>query len=139
MFRTSYELGDVLVAQQRWRDAAAAYARSLELGRGLLKADHPDLAYPLTGVGRCHLEQGQPGAALEPLERALAIRRSFQGLHAELADTLFALARARVAAGRSRAEAVALAEEAAALYGRSTRGLNVANRDEALRWVAAQR
>lgn len=73
------------------------------------------------------------------LERALAIRRSFQGVPAELADTLFALARARVAAGQSRAEAIALADEAAALYGRSTRGLNVARRDEVLRWVVTQR
>ncbi|WAS99521.1 tetratricopeptide repeat protein [Nannocystis punicea] len=139
VYTISYQLGDVLAAQQRWRDAAAVYQLGLELAPALLEPDHPDLAYPLTGLGRCHLELGRPGDALELLERALAIRRSFKGMPAELADTLFALARANVAAGRTRPEALAMAEEAAALYGRSTRGINATNRDEVLRWMAATR
>ena len=83
--------------------------------RALVEArssDTPVLAYALRGLGECSLLEGRPEQALEPLERALALRRTAPGWYWARPQTAYALARALWATGREHPRAVRLAGEA---------------------------
>jgi serine/threonine protein kinase/tetratricopeptide (TPR) repeat protein len=74
------------------------------------------LAYPLTGLGRVRIAQGEPGAAIAPLERALRIRDAQENDPTFVAETRFALAKALWDSGGDRARAVSLARTAKDKY-----------------------
>ena len=82
--------------------------------------DHPDLAYPLTGLGQSLLGLTKPADALPLLERALTLRTTHEIDPALLAKTRFALARALwttpATQGRDRPRARTLAEQARDAY-----------------------
>nr|MBN1773622.1 tetratricopeptide repeat protein [Deltaproteobacteria bacterium] len=75
-------------------------------------SDTPVLAYPLRGLAECSLLEDRPEPALEPLERALALRRTAPGWYWARPQIAYALARALWATGRERPRAVRLAGEA---------------------------
>jgi tetratricopeptide (TPR) repeat protein len=93
----------------KFREAIAVYQQVLEAQEQGLGADHPDLAYTLTNLGRCHSALYEFDEAEPLLRRALRIRS--QGFRraddAELALNLFDLGNVYCQLGRySRAESV---------------------------------
>ncbi|MGV8039155.1 MAG: tetratricopeptide repeat protein [Thermoanaerobaculaceae bacterium] len=121
----------------RLGDASAAFARVLAVFTATLGKSHPYLAYPEVGLGRCHLEQGDPLRAVELLEPAVQ-RMSGQGVFApvDLAEARFGLARTLGALGRDPGRARRLADEALAALGQSAQ--DVALRAKIERWLAAR-
>jgi hypothetical protein len=83
----------------------------------VLPADHPLLAYALTGLGRCDLALGARAAALESLERAYELRDNEDEDHLNVAETSLALARALWSTGGDPTRARALAVRARDLAG----------------------
>ncbi len=130
-----HNLGNVYLERDRPEEALAYYRREAdalrELGRAAearseyqrvlgvfergLGAEHPFVAYPLTGLGRAELTLGRPEQAIVPLERALAVRAK-RADPAELAETRFFLGRALWEAGRDRGRGRALVAQAADDY-----------------------
>jgi hypothetical protein len=104
-----------------------------EAGRG---PDHYQLQDALAGLGACELERGRADAAIEPLERALAIRRRLGCDPGDLANDELALSRALWAVGRERARARELAASAHALLGAPH---HAAERAAAAAWLAQTR
>ena len=106
-------LGNVARTRGDLEQASLRYQRALEVWEQTLGADHLHLSYPLTGLGELALERGRPEDGIAPLERALALREARGAVPHELADVLFALARALwdapPGAGRDRPRAHALA------------------------------
>lgn len=131
---THINLGDV---ELEAKDPAAAL-RHFELARAVweaaLPADHPDHAYALSGIGRAHLDLGRAAEAIEPLERAVALRSADEIEPRLAATSRFMLARALVAAGRDRGPARALALEAQGLFA-SAGGTHEAS-DEVAQWLS---
>jgi tetratricopeptide (TPR) repeat protein len=81
--------------QGRLDEAATQYERALAIHEKALGADHVELAYDLTSLGECRLDQGRVDDAIPLLERALALRERSDG-NAKLAErTREILARAR--------------------------------------------
>ncbi len=121
----------------RLDDASAAFARVLAVFTATLGGSHPYLAYPEVGLGRCHLERGDPLRAIELLEPAVQ-RMSGQGVFAplDLVEARFALARALGALGRDPGRARRLAGEALAALGQSAQEAALRTRIE--RWLAAR-
>jgi tetratricopeptide (TPR) repeat protein/predicted Ser/Thr protein kinase len=111
---TEYNLGATLRAAGRCGDARAHFERSVA-GFAQLEGD-PMVAYPLTGLGECALDEGRPARAIEPLERALALRAAAETPAAVTAGTQFALARALWPPRRDRDRATHLAADARAAY-----------------------
>lgn len=113
--------GEIRLALGQPREARADFERALAMWKDELPADHLYLSYSLTGVGLAVLalvDEGSGGAgdAVEPLERAYRIRNGTGAAPELRAETAFALARALWKAGpdagRDRARAVALGNEA---------------------------
>ncbi len=104
--------GDVAEKLGRHAEAAAYQERSLAALARALGSTHPDLAFPLTGLGSAYLGWGKPFRALAPLERALALREGPDGDASDLAGTRFHLARALWGTRGGRARALRLAEQA---------------------------
>ncbi len=126
--------GDVLLALNRTAEAAAAYTDALNIFRTALSAGDIRLAYPLAGLGATALAQGDHQRARLLLEQAV-------GYHVtgdvEFAGQLnFALARALLADGGDRAQALALARAARATYGTDQHFSE--RRDQIDTWLAAQ-
>ncbi len=96
------------------------------------EATKTDVAFPLTGLGEASLGMGRPAAAIEPLERALAIRLTRAGEANELGETRFALARALWDANRERKRALTLARQARVDYARGDQ----AKQAEIAEWLA---
>jgi tetratricopeptide (TPR) repeat protein len=103
--------GEVLNLLGRHREAAQAYERAAQLFRQNGAAP-VYLAWVLTGLGLARLGEQQPGAALAPLEQALAIRVENHAPKAQLGETRFALARALWARPEGHDRALALARSA---------------------------
>jgi tetratricopeptide (TPR) repeat protein/tRNA A-37 threonylcarbamoyl transferase component Bud32 len=112
------------IAEERKQHAAALthYRRVKEVYQASLGPEHPDLADPLTGIGRAELELGRAALALPLLEEALKRRLSVAGSIDPLlvADTRFTLARALRASRRDPERARTLAGEALADARRSS-------------------
>ncbi|RMH43312.1 MAG: protein kinase [Deltaproteobacteria bacterium] len=129
-------LGGVEIADGNAVAAEAHYTRALGIFEAALGADHPDVAYPLSGLSEAREARGDIAGALEATERALALRRTSGLRDPQLAGNLFRVARLRVRAGKPRAEAVALAREALAIY-RAAPGNYAAQIAEIESWLAA--
>lgn len=104
-------LGEAELAAGRPALARPWFARMRALIE-VRSSDTPVAAYALRGLGECHLLDDRPDLALEPLERALALRETAPGWYWARPQTAFALARALAVTGRDRSRAVRLAGEA---------------------------
>ncbi|MCB9704907.1 MAG: serine/threonine protein kinase [Myxococcales bacterium] len=109
--RLLYNLGVAYHLRGRFAEAAESYARSLELQTPVLGPDHPEIAYPLTGLGSSLVELGRFDDALPHLERALAIRSRKDVPPIDIGEIRFALARALPIGERERALELARAAE----------------------------
>jgi tetratricopeptide (TPR) repeat protein len=124
-------LGD---AAQRLGDlvgATAHYTRASAIFSARFGADAPPLVFPLTGLGETLLAQGQPRAAQERLERALAL--GDPGSPADLARARLALARALAPEAHARAAALATQARDAFAAGGPSRGRELAAAEAWLR------
>src|SRR5690606_41010559 len=101
-----------------------------------LRADHPLLAYALTGKGQSLLELDRRADAIAPLERALTLRSTQDGDANELAHTQFILARALEPEPDTRARALELGQTA--LETMRELGTNEKERAEIEAWLAAR-
>ena len=105
-------IGEGHLGAGRWSAALDAFDRALEIRRAGDESEQ-QLAEPLTGRGRALLELGRVDEALEPLERAWAIRTRHPTRELHAPDTAFVLARALWAAGEhTRARTLALEAQA---------------------------
>jgi tetratricopeptide (TPR) repeat protein len=86
------------------------------MATALMGADHPWTAYPLTALGKTLLAQERYREALPILEKAHRIRERAELSPDNVAETRFALARARWALNRDRPGALALAIAARDAY-----------------------
>jgi eukaryotic-like serine/threonine-protein kinase len=114
--------GEILNALGRTVEARHAYERAAAIWESELGPNHLDLAFALTGIGLSYLGEGNPSAALVPLERAQEIRQAQEKQPATRAETSFALARALWESGRNRGRARMLAELAKTDYTASPSG-----------------
>ncbi|HVV15651.1 MAG TPA: protein kinase [Polyangia bacterium] len=104
--------GEILNALGRYRDARASFEKARIIWERELGVDNRKLASALTGIGISYIADADAGRAIVPLERAVKIREQHENDPARRAETRFALARALWEAGRDRARARALAEQA---------------------------
>src|SRR5262249_4303520 len=108
--------GDILNALARYRDARETFERARTIWERELGAENRSVAYALTGIGVSYLREGNSRGALEPLERAFAIREAQESEPSRKAETSFALARALWDSSRDRRRARFLAENAQTVY-----------------------
>jgi eukaryotic-like serine/threonine-protein kinase len=108
--------GEMLARLRRHPEARAAFERALAIEEPGFGKDSTNLAYALAGLGESFLAENQPGAAIVPLERALAIRQAGETDRTLVADTSFSLARALWDARVDRARARRLASVAQKTY-----------------------
>lgn len=118
------------MALGRPAEALPLFQDALSHWEAQIAADHPFLAYPLTGLGRALLALGRRTEARAPLERALRLREGRDLDPALLAETRFALAQAHWTAGERR-RAATLASMASVAYA-ERRGI-------APRWACCRR
>ena len=107
-------------ANGEYPQARLRFERALAIEEKAVGPDDPHLAFALMGLGDVLLKLDDPGAAIEPLERALKLRESKPGIAVLLAYSRFTLARALWDAPegglRDRARARSLATQARATY-----------------------
>ena len=108
--------GEVLVALGRHREAEHDLRLSIERWSAHVGPDHPWVAYALTALGKDLVADRRAAEAIAPLEKAVRIRDGAEPNRELVAESQFALARARWAAGRDRAAARALAVAARDRY-----------------------
>jgi serine/threonine protein kinase/tetratricopeptide (TPR) repeat protein len=108
--------GEILNALGRYRDARASFEKARIVWERELGLDNRNLAYALTGIGLSYIAEGDASSAIVPLERAFRIREDHETDPSRRAETRFALARALWEAGRDRARARLLAQEARDSY-----------------------
>src|SRR5690606_20956254 len=109
------KLGDLYQRRGNHEHARRTYARALAISEAAHGREHIDNAWPLLGLGQRALARGRSADAVRRLERALALfERS--GLLVEAGDARFTLARALWPTQRARAQARALAQQAAAAF-----------------------
>ncbi len=87
-------LGECLLELRRLAEARTRFEDALELLESRVADDDPRLSYPLTGLGRVLLSQGESRDARDVLERSLEIVGDAQGDPLLLAQTQWALAEA---------------------------------------------
>ena len=92
------------------------FVGAVDLSTSWVGADHPWIAYPLTALGKTLISEGRWRAAISVLGQALRIREKSEPNAELLAETRFALARARWEAADDRAETRALATAARDAY-----------------------
>ena len=101
-------LAEALASQGHCDEALPRFQRAYDIWHdNHLPADHPYYAAALTGTGRCLVDLGRPGEAVEPLEHALAIRAD-GGSATDRGTTELALGQALWASGGDRKRARAL-------------------------------
>jgi tetratricopeptide (TPR) repeat protein len=105
--------GEILLALARLPEARDAFEKALSL-----EQSDRVRAYPLTGLGRVRIEQGDPKGAIAPLEHALRTRELEETDQTFLGETRFALARALWDSGDDPKRARALATAAREAYAR---------------------
>jgi serine/threonine protein kinase/tetratricopeptide (TPR) repeat protein len=115
-----YNKGELLNLLSRPRDARQSFERARAIWERELGPNNPTLSYALTGIGISHLAEGNPASALVPLERAFQLREAEEHDPVKRSETRFALARALWESNRDRMRARKLAEEARALYAKTT-------------------
>ncbi|MDI1446021.1 serine/threonine-protein kinase [Polyangium sp. 6x1] len=113
---TLLNLAEVMMKERAFADARPRLARVVAIYEKTVGPAHLNLAEPLENLGELHLETHEPAEAIPLLERALSLRASGAEGPYKDASTRFLLARALAAAGRDRARAKKLAEEAQATY-----------------------
>ena len=96
----------------RYVEAERDLRETVDLSGQWVGADHPFTAYPLTALGKTLIAERRPREAIPILERALRIREHSEPNAELVAETRFALARARWETGPDRAGALSLAEAA---------------------------
>ena len=126
-------LGDVALARGDAARALAVCRRAYGLEARASGDGSPELAYSLTCEGEALTAAGQPAAALDVLERALALREAAAVDAAELARTRLALAVALAARGLDRARVVRLATAARDAFTGPTAAARRARADALLR------
>ena len=125
---------EVLNLLGRNAEARAAFLRCLDIW-AKAGTDASVVAYGLTGLGIALIGEGRGGAAIAPLEQALAKRTATQAPTELLGETRFALARALWTRPAARGRALGLAREARADYAKvKTAAALVATIDA---WLAA--
>jgi tetratricopeptide (TPR) repeat protein len=100
----------------RYPEAERDLRLAVDLSGQWVGPDHPWTAYPLTALGKTLLLEHHVREATPILERALRIREKSEPNAALVAETQFALARARWELGQDRAGALSLAEAARDTY-----------------------
>jgi eukaryotic-like serine/threonine-protein kinase len=103
--------GEALLALGKGREAEAAFEIALRIYERRAEAELM-ASFPLQGIGNARLLQGQPGAAIAPLEEALRIREARSPIKVVVAETRFSLGRALWESGRDRKRGINLAQEA---------------------------
>jgi serine/threonine protein kinase/tetratricopeptide (TPR) repeat protein len=111
-----YNLGVAQHLRRQYELALPHYRAALELVEHMKGAEHPDVAYPLTGLGGALVELNRDTEARELLERALAIRSREGVAPVDIGELRFALARALRQVDRDRA--IVLATQARDDYSR---------------------
>jgi len=89
--------GESFEALGRYSEAEKDLREAADRWSGWLGPDHVWVAYALTPLGKTLLSEGRPADATSTLERALRIREHSEPNQDEIAETRFALARARLA------------------------------------------
>ncbi|HVV49306.1 MAG TPA: serine/threonine-protein kinase [Polyangia bacterium] len=112
--------GETLNALGRYKEALQSFERAATIWERELGPDAAYLAYPLTGIGLSYLAENKPDNAIVALRRALKIREGVQTEPRDMAETMFALARALWAANREHDQAKQLAEQARSSYARAS-------------------
>ncbi len=123
--RLGYALADMaemLRSSGQCGEAVKLYQGAVSLWEEKYGRDSSTLAYPLTGLGLCRLDLGQPRGAVAALERALALASAEGAEPTDLARARFSLARALHAAGSDRDRARSLAEQARDDFARAGAG-----------------
>jgi tetratricopeptide (TPR) repeat protein len=108
--------GEVFAFLHRYQEAEDDLRSSVDMATALVGADHPWVGYPLTALGKALLAQGRYREALPILERAHRIRERAEPSPDNVAETRFALARARWTLNRDRPSALTLAIAARDTY-----------------------
>ncbi len=126
--------GAILTRARRYDEAIDQLDRALAAGEAMLDPAAPQLADTLQAMGDAYRRKGELARAVPILERALAIRKAGAAGPAELSMTEYPLARALWDAGKDRARALRLAEEAAHNYGAAGDREGV---DIVRKWLAA--
>jgi eukaryotic-like serine/threonine-protein kinase len=126
--RTAYGSGSPLQADaledrgeafgflHRYKEAEEDLRSSVDFVVAVVGADHLWTAYPLNALGKTLLAEGKYREALPVLEKAHRIRQGADPRADNIAETRFALARARWALNRDRPGALALAIAARDAY-----------------------
>jgi eukaryotic-like serine/threonine-protein kinase len=104
----------------RYPEAERDLRETVERSAVWVGADHPWTAYPLTSLGTTLLAEGKLREATSTLERALRIRERSEPNQDLIAETRFALARARWELDQDRPGARALALSARDAYQKLT-------------------
>ncbi len=104
--------GEILNALGQYPQARASFEKARIIWERELGLENRNLAYALTGIGIGYIAEGNATKALVPLERAFKIREAHENDPARRAETRFALARGLWEAGRERARARLLAQQA---------------------------
>jgi tetratricopeptide (TPR) repeat protein len=113
--------GEALNAQGNYEEARRMFQEAIGQTREQLPVDHPNIAYPLTGLGVAQVALGDARGAVGTLERALRIREATEPDALLVAETRFALARALWDAHQDRARALSLASLARAAFATNPR------------------
>jgi predicted Ser/Thr protein kinase/tetratricopeptide (TPR) repeat protein len=121
-----------LRALRRFDEARRLLERTLALADRVMNPDDPERASVLEEVAQLHIAAARPGQALEPLERAVAIRADAAVQPRARARGEFLLARLLVDLGGDRARALQLASECAIALDHAG---DQALRDEVRDWI----
>lgn len=100
--RGYFNRAELAVARGRCDDALTDYQRAIDIFTEELGAEHPQLVYPLSGIGRCQVLLGEHGDAIKTLDRALALQQGDAGRESRL-QARYYRGRALVESGRDRA------------------------------------
>lgn len=107
---TVYNLGELETKTGHCDKALVEYDRALGLFTKLLGADHPNVVFPLTAIGKCHVVLRDPIKAISVLDRALAIPNA--GPPVLVAYAKFFRGRALFESGRDRVKGLEIAKAA---------------------------
>jgi tetratricopeptide (TPR) repeat protein len=120
----------------RYPEAERDLRRTVDLSGQWVGPDHPWTAYPLTALGKTLILEHRLREATPVLERALRIREKSEPNAELVAETRFALARARWELGDDRAGALSLAQAARDTYRKMPEQAKHATEVEA--WLAGK-
>jgi eukaryotic-like serine/threonine-protein kinase len=95
-----------------YEEGKGLHERALAIQREALPPDHPHMAPALIGLARIALAQRRPAEAVPLSQRAVEVLATAEAPATELAEARFVLALALSDAGRERARARTLAEQA---------------------------